>query len=452
MYLTLRRLLALFLLCLLLTACASSVNGIASGTSTPAATRTLPTPAATLTPAPFPTDTTLNDTCPPSLAFMANCQTPQSMRTAYGLNPLIQKGFTGKGQTVVDIVSFGSPTLQKDIDAFDKQFGLPAITIQQISPLNEPPSDPYNDRTGWAAETTLDVEIIHALAPGANIVVLISPVAETEGTAGLPEFRQLLQYTLDHKLGNIVSQSWGASEITLKDATGQAEIQKWDTLYKQATTQDGLTIFSSSGDNGATDYTDAAATHLSVIATTSFPADDPWVTSVGGTTLNRNGTTFSEAAWNQSGGGFSSFFPTPAYQKTLPASVQALSQNRRGVPDVSGNADPTTGLAMYENGSWSTAGGTSASAPMWAALGAIADQMAGHPLGFLNTALYQIEGSARYAQDFHDITIGNNSVTSGGVNVEGYNAVPGWDAITGLGSPNAVNLLPDVVTAVNNQG
>lgn len=234
MYLPLRRLLALALLCLLLTACVSSGNGIASGTATPTTTKTLPTPAATFTPAPFPTDTSLNDTCPPSLASLVNCQTPQSMRTAYGLTPLIEKGFTGKGQTVVDIVSFGSPTLQKDIDAFDTQFGLPPITIQQISPLNEPaPTGPNN----WADETTLDVETIHALAPGANIVVLISSVDQTgRGTAGLPKFRQLLQYTIDHKLGNIVSQSWGASDIALKDAAGQAEIQKWDTLYKQATT------------------------------------------------------------------------------------------------------------------------------------------------------------------------------------------------------------------------
>jgi subtilase family serine protease len=136
----------------------------------------------------------------------------------------------------------------------------------------------------------------------------------------------------------------------------------------------------------------------------------------------------------------------------LPASVQTLALNRRGVPDVSGTADQTTGLALYENGSWETAGGTSASAPLWAALGAIADQMAGHPLGFLNTALYQIAGSARYTQDFHDITVGNNSVNNAVNHVKGYNAVPGWDAVTGLGSPNAVNLLPDVITALNNQG
>ena len=116
--------------------------------------------------------------------------------------------------------------------------------------------------------------------------------------------------------------------------------------------------------------------------------------------------------------------------------------------DVSGNADPGTGLAMYENGSWSTAGGTSAAAPMWAALIAIADQMAGHPLGFINTALYKISTSTRYLQDFHDITSGDNS--SG--EVVGFSAIPGWDPITGLGTPNAVNLLPDLITTTKSSG
>ena len=436
----LRRCLALFLLCLLVAACASAGTGSATTSSTPNGS----TPTSTSVSAPYPTDTTANDICPFHLSSPVSCQTPQSMRIAYGLAPLIAKGFTGKGQTIVDIVSFGSPTLQQDMDTYDQQFNLPPITVQQISPLNEPISDPRNDRASWASETTLDVEIMHALAPDANIVVLTSPVAETEGTIGLPEFRQLLQYTIDHKLGNIVSQSWGASEMTLKDAAGQAEIQNWDALYKQATTQDGLTIFSSSGDNGATDYADINETQFSSTPTTSFPADDPWITSVGGTSLNRSGTAFSEIAWNQSGGGFSSFFSTPTYQQGLPVSIQNLQQKRRGVPDVSADADPYTGLAMYQNGMWSTAGGTSASAPLWSALMAIANQMAGHPLGFINTGLYKLASSAHYAQDFHDITVGNNSSQG----VTGYDAGPGWDAITGWGSPNAVNLLPDLIAEV----
>lgn len=439
----LRRVLALSLLCVLSTACTSTASSTITVPS-PVVTKAQATPATPLTAVPYPT-TTASDRCPANLSFAASCQTPLSMRTAYGIEPLIQKGYTGKGQTVVDIVSFGSPTLQRDLDVFDQQFGLPPITVEQISPLNEPVYDPRGDRPGWGDETTLDVEIIHALAPGAGIVVLVSPVAETEGTIGLPEFRQLLQYTIDHKLGTIVSQSWGASEATLADPAGQAEIRKWDTLFQQATTQDGMTLLASSGDNGATDYTDLQGVKLSPTATSSFPNDDPWVTSVGGTSLHRNGNAFSESAWNGSGGGMSKFFARPAYQQTLPADAQRLLQNRRGLPDVSGDADPATGLAMYEHGSWSTAGGTSASAPLWAALVALANQMAGHPLGFLNPALYKIAASARYQQDFHDITVGNNNVLSQGSQVQGYNAVAGWDAVTGLGTPNAADLLPDII-------
>src|SRR6185437_9168091 len=110
--------------------------------------------------------------------------------------------------------------------------------------------------TGWAGETELDVEIIHAVAPDAKIIVLTSPVAETEGTVGLPQFRQLVQYVLDHHLGSIVSMSWGASEPSLSDAAGRAEIAQWDTLFKQSTTQQGITYLASSGDLGASDYLD----------------------------------------------------------------------------------------------------------------------------------------------------------------------------------------------------
>src|SRR5207253_3325491 len=200
-------------------------------------------------------------------------------------------------------------------DTFDQQFGLPPITIKILSPLGTQPVDhpSTKDVAGWAEETTLDVQIIHAIAPDAGIVVLTSPVDETEGTIGLPQFLQLEQYAIDHHLGSIVSQSWGASEVTLKDAAGQQEIHKWDAFFKKATTQNGISFFSSSGDNGATDYTDLQASRLSPTPTTSFPADDPWITSVGGTSLRRNGGAFQESAWNMSGGGFSSFFPEPTY-------------------------------------------------------------------------------------------------------------------------------------------
>ena len=437
-----------------LAACSSPLGNAGNSGSTPTVQATpshaVATPTATSQPV------SQVDTCPQLVGYPPSqtyCYTPHQFAVAYGVESLLQQGYTGKGQTVVDIVSFGSPTLQQDMNVFDQQFHLPAITLQILSPIGTKPFDPTSkDMQGWASETTLDVQIIHAIAPDAGIVVLTSPVSETEGTIGLPEFLQLEQYAINHHLGTIISQSWGASEVTLKDAAGQQEIHKWDTFFQQATTQQGITFLASSGDNGATDYSDLKATKISPTPTTGFPADDPWVTGVGGTSLTRVGTTTQESVWNSeggaSGGGFSAFFPTPSYQKTLPSTVQSQLNNRRGVPDVAADADPLTGLVFYEAGQWTLAGGTSAAAPLWGGLMAIADQMAGHPLGFINAALYKLGTSGNYAQDFHDITTGNNTYVGKGVDVTGYSAAPGWDPTTGFGTPNAAHLLPDLISAL----
>jgi len=431
-------------MCLLLAACSPIGGLLGRGSTTP--TNVVPTHTSPQPSNSAPTSTAIG-TCPSQLG-LPNCVTPHSLRVAYGVESLIERGFTGKGQTVVDIVSFGSPTLQKDVDVFDRQFGLPPIKIQIISPLNEKEADPYGDKAGWGEETTLDVEVIHALAPDAGIVVLTSPVAETEGTFGLPEFRQLVQYTIDHRLGNIISNSWGASEATLNDPAGQQEIGKWDALLKTAATQKGITFFAASGDEGASEYIDQRSTKLATKPTTSFPADDPWAIGVGGTTLLNQGQNIQEKAWNGSGGGFSAFYATPAYQQTLPASVQSLFKNRRGVPDVAADADPNTAMVNYVHGNWTMIGGTSASTPVWAAVGAIANQLAGHPLGFINPGLYKVAMSSIYTKAFHDITVGNNDVDTGSVKVKGYSAGPGWSAVTGLGSPNAAVLLPALIQAL----
>ncbi len=376
---------------------------------------------------------------------------PDDLRAAYGVTPLIQQGYTGKGQTVVVIESFGDPTIQQDVSTFDQAFCLPKANVTVMSPIGTTPFDnTNNDMVGWAGETSLDVELIHAIAPDANIVVMTSPVSETEGTIGLPEFRQIEQYAVDHKLGNVISQSFGASEVTLADSAGQAELAKWTTFFQQATTQNGITFTASSGDEGATDYANLDATQISTVATTSFPTDEPWVLSTGGTTLHANGSSARETAWNGSGGGFSKFFAEPAFQQSLPSSVQSQLSNQRGVPDVSADSDPYTGMSFFCSvcGGWNVTGGTSAAAPTWAAMIAIADQMAGHGLGYLNTALYQIAASSAGQADFRDITSGNNTYDQGGVSVPGYDAVPGWDPVTGLGSPIANKLLPDLIAAL----
>jgi subtilase family serine protease len=374
---------------------------------------------------------------------------PRQVRLAYGVESLVEQGKDGSGQTVVVIDAFGSPTLQQDLDAFSRRFGLPPLTIDIRAPLGAKTfNQADSEMVGWAVETTLDVQTIHALAPGAKIIVLTSPVDETEGVVGLPEFRQLEQYAVDNHLGAVVTQSFGASEISLNDTVGQAELAQWNDLYQQATMQHGVTFVASSGDGGATDYATAADAQRHQLAgtpTTGFPADSPWALTVGGTTLQINGVSVQETAWQESGGGFSRFYAEPSYQEGLPAQVQTQLNNRRGVPDVAASADPRAGLLINFQGRYRVIGGTSAAAPLWAAIIAIGDQMASQPLGFVNPALYKIGTSAKAAQDFRDITVGNNSQSQ--VGVQGYDAVTGWDPVTGFGAPIADHLLPDLITA-----
>lgn len=409
-------------------------------------------------PSPNPSNSNSSvDTPPPIECGSCSVYTPQQLRAAYGLTPLYDAGKRGQGQTVIIIDSFGSPRLQQDLDVFDKQFNLPSVKLQALSPLGTVPfNSADSEMVGWQEETTLDVEMVHAMAPEASIDVLISPVDETEGVQGLPEFLKLEQYAVDHHLGAVISQSWAASEVSLSDAAGQAEIAQWQTFYQQAVTQQHMTILSSSGDNGATDlidFSNGPDSPLSPTPTTSFPDDSPWVTAVGGTSITHRGSSYNEVVWNNggaSGGGVSSFFPTPAFQQSLPASDQQILHGNRGVPDVAAAADPNTGLAIYIRGQWTLAGGTSAAAPLWAGLMAVADQVAGKPLGYINPALYKIGASSQYSSAFRDITQGDNSYSRGSVSVQGYSATPGWDPATGFGSPNAANLIPLLVQ--NSQG
>ena len=163
-----RTLIPLLIIFFLFTACWSADSEVGnSTTSTSTIQRQLPS-------------TVAND-CPDHLRI---CLTPLTMRIAYGIDSLVQRGFTGKGQTIIDIVSFGSPTLQQNVNVFDQTFNLPPIDLQVISPLNIPKQGSREDQNGWAQETELDVEIIHALAPGAKVIVLESPVSETEGIVG----------------------------------------------------------------------------------------------------------------------------------------------------------------------------------------------------------------------------------------------------------------------------
>ncbi|HEX9070295.1 MAG TPA: S53 family peptidase [Ktedonobacterales bacterium] len=371
---------------------------------------------------------------------------PEEIRDYYGITPLIQHGNDGRGQTIVVIVSFGHPNLLGDLATFSQTYHLPPADIRVLAPLGEVQFDPSNAQmAGWSRETEEDVETIHAVAPGAKIVVLTSPVSQNQGTIGLGQLLQLERYALDNHLGTVFSMSWGTSESSLDTPDGRAQIAQWDSFFRTAT-REGITFLASSGDHGATDYADDTMHAFARTPTTNFPASDPYVTGVGGTKLAPSGV---ETAWERSGGGISRFFSLPPYQARLAPGTLSLLGGHRGVPDVSANGERDNGLGILVNSGWKADYGTSASTPLWAGLIAIANQMRGKPLGELNTLLYQVAASPAYATDLRDMTIGNNSWQDVGFVVTGYSAGTGWDAISGLGTPRADRLLPDLIDAAN---
>jgi subtilase family serine protease len=372
------------------------------------------------------------------------------MRKAYGVDALTEAGFVGKGETIVIIDSYGSPTIREDLKAFDKGYGLPdPPSFKILAPLGTVPFDPNNPtQVNWAFEATLDVEWVHAMAPGAAIVLMTSPVAETEGVQGLPQFLALEKYAVDHQLGNVISQSWGATENTLFDAAGRQIVAQMEDFYKYASTQ-RVTVLASAGDSGSSNVKLDGVT-LYPYPTVGYPASSPWVTAVGGTSLyaSTEGQYSYEFVWNEQGGagggGISQLFDEPDYQvASLPAGVSQQLGGQRGLPDVSYNADPYTGILIYlsflgpENAGYYDIGGTSEGSPHWAGIVADLDQFARQPLGFLNPALYAVGGLGQFGKYGRDITVGGNSLN----NVPGYYAGPGWDPASGWGTPKLIDVL-----------
>ncbi|HTI15543.1 MAG TPA: S53 family peptidase [Dictyobacter sp.] len=378
-----------------------------------------------------------------------SCYSPQDMRMAYNLDSLVNRSYDGKGQNIVIIASYGSPTAQADLQRFDADYGLPdPPSFQQIAPYGSVTFNPDDEeQVKWAEETSLDIQWAHAMAPGAGIIVLTSAVDETQGIQGMPEFLALEKYALEHHLGNIISQSWSTTENTLFTPDGSKVLNDFENFFRDAATQH-ITVLASAGDSGSENVDVNGNTYT--FPTVGYPASSPWVTAVGGTTLHMdtNSNYQYETVWNSgpgsaTGGGISQYFPEPDYQRSsLHQSTQQLLNGHRGVPDVAMNADPNTAVPVYigfkASPGYELTGGTSESAPLWAGLIADANQFAGHPLGFLNPTLYHLGSDTQNAAKvFHDITMGNNTQ---GI-VPGYHATPGWDAVTGWGSPNAEPLI-----------
>ena len=385
-------------------------------------------------------------TQPPTTAYCQanygiNCYEPFQLQKAYNLAPLFGQGITGKGRTIVIVDAFGSPPIQSDLTAFDTAFGLPAPPsfniIQPVGPVPPCSADPFGvgDCEGWGVETSLDVEWSHVMAPGANILLVETPTSETEGVQGFPDIVAAENYVINHGLGDVISQSFGATEETFPSAQSLLDLR---SSFINAAVH-GVTVVAGSGDEGATNYESDGST-LYPSRVISWPSSDPLVTSLGGTQLNldASGNRLSpDVVWNDgfgaSGGGVSSVFSRPGFQ----FGVQGVVGNQRGTPDISMSAAVNGGVDVYNStiGGWAVVGGTSEATPEFAGIVALADQAAGHRLGDINPDLYLLGALSKYipGTGIVPVTSGNNSF--GGVT--GYNATAGYNLATGWGTIDA---------------
>jgi kumamolisin len=338
--------------------------------------------------------------------------TPPQVAALYGF-----PSGTGAGVCVA-LIELGGGFRPADLDAYFKGLGVASPTVTAVS-VDHAQNAPTGDANGPDGEVMLDIEVVGAIAPQAKIAVYFAPNTD----AGFLDAITTAIHDTTNK-PSVISISWGSAEANW---TAQA-MKAMDEAFQAAATL-GITVCIASGDNGSSDGVNDGADHV------DFPASSSFALACGGTSLRGSASTInSETVWNDganggaSGGGISGFFAKPTWQASLnavDAQGRSVPLTQRGVPDVAGNADPQTGYDVRVDGSASVIGGTSAVAPLWAALIARVNQLSGKPAGFLNPQLYQNSKALR------DITSGNNG---------DFAAAAGWDACTGLGSPNGAAL------------
>jgi kumamolisin len=328
----------------------------------------------------------------------------------------------GTGQTI-GIIELGGGFSTDDLDTYFSGLGLPvpSVTAQGVDgATNVPGQDP----NGADGEVELDIEVAGSVAPGAAQVVYFAPNTDQGFIDAVTTAVQATPTPV------AVSISWGQSEDSW---TAQSRSSLDAAIADGAAL--GVTVTVAAGDNGSSDGVSGGQPHV------DFPASSPHALACGGTTLQADpdtGVISSETVWNDgtqggaTGGGVSDVFALPAWQSSVGVPDNASGGSGRGVPDVAGNADPDTGYQILVDGQQTVIGGTSAVAPLWAALISRLAQATGKSFGLIQTQLYAGVGAGQAAPGFQDITVGNNGAFSAG---------PGWDACTGLGSPDGTALL-----------
>lgn len=370
----------------------------------------------------------------PAARFTGN--SPSDTHAQYDLNPLYGRGINGSGQ-VVAIASFADYA-DANVQTFDQQFGLPDANVTRVKvTAGNSTGSPLGVNNG-EDEAEMDIEMVHATAPNAGILMYEAPNSDQGATA-------LWNRIVSDNRAKVVTTSWGGPEALFPTS----ELNAIHSLLQEAAAQ-GQAIFAASGDAGAYDETGVRHGNPNALVV-DYPASDPYVTGVGGTTLGANGSQYQgETAWSDSstttgpagsGGGLSKRFARPSWQTGAGVNNQ-YSNGKRQVPDVAANADPSTGYSVYTiasrtGSSWGVVGGTSAASPLWAGFAALVNQSMGHPVGFFNPTLYrlgQLSASLPRAP-YHDVTEGDNLH---------YPATPGWDFATGWGSFDADAFVSDL--------
>jgi kumamolisin len=350
-------------------------------------------------------------------AVASTAFTPLQLATAYAF----PADTDGRGHTLA-IVELGGGFAASEVATYFTGLGVPGPTVRAIG-VDGAKNVPNKDPNGADGEVLLDIEVAGAVAPGADVVVYFAPNTD----AGFLDAVATAAHATPTPTA--ISISWGQSEDSW---TAQARVALDDALADAATL--GVTVTVAAGDSGSSDSGTGA--HV------DFPASSPHALACGGTSLHTtsNGSIRSETVWNDgssggsTGGGISDVFALPSWQAgfDVPDKTGSRGKPGRGVPDVAGNADPRTGYQVLVDGSRLVIGGTSAVAPLWAGLICRLAQALGHPLGLLQPALYAASAGAAGAGPLHDITSGDNGAYKAGV---------GWDACTGLGTPDGTTLL-----------